>query len=54
MDEAGVWGLKERVEEAWRTGYLPLDVGKALREAESLLRKYKKLQSFIRVAMQPS
>ena len=45
MDEAGVWGLKERVEEesseARRKGYLPLDVGNALKEAENLLRKYR-------------
>jgi len=50
MDEAETWRLKERVEEEYaearRTGYLPLDVGNALREAESLLRKYRSTKSW--------
>ncbi len=45
MDEAEVWRLKSRIEEesaeARRKGYLPLDVGNALKEAEKLLGKYR-------------
>ncbi|MEM3390476.1 MAG: hypothetical protein QW506_02725 [Thermoproteota archaeon] len=45
MDEAEVWRLKNRIEEesaeARRKGYLPLDVGNALKEAENLLMKYR-------------
>lgn len=45
MNEAEIWRLKERVEEefaeARRTGYLPLDVGNAMEEAEMFLRKYR-------------
>jgi len=50
MDEAGVWRLKDRVEkevaEARGKGYLPLDVGNALKEAENLLRKYRSTKSW--------
>lgn len=50
MNENEVWRLKEEVEEefkeAYRTGFLPLDVGNALEEAESLLRKYRSTKSW--------
>lgn len=50
MDEASLWRLKEEIErEAHRAeedGFVHLDVGNALKEAEMLLRRYRATKSW--------